>query len=423
MVIKMEEFVREKIKDKPLNKKKIATRLVMSALNGFVFALVACLTIALFWPKITGANEATQTDVSDATILEPENIQLESQYNVEDDQFQGNKTEVFNANGITLDDYQKIQSQLYAIANTVNKSVVAITGVSSDTDWFNNSYEKEYQGTGVVISDNGNELLILSERKIVQDAKSISVTFINDDTVEATVRKMDANTGIVVLSVQKKDLEDGTLNAISVATFGNSNSVTKGSITIALGSPLGTCYSILIGNITSNDNAVSTLDYNYSVFTTDIVASESGSGILINVKGEVTGLIKQDFGSATSGNTLTAIGISEVKPVIEMLINDKSIPYIGIYGTTVTDRIAKKYLLPKGIYVKEVEMDSPAMTAGIQSGDVITEINGVSVSTISSYYAQVLALDVEQEYSLKLQRKAGTGYNDITIQVKPGVLK
>ena len=173
----------------------------------------------------------------------------------------------------------------------------------------------------------------------------------------------------------------------------------------------------------SNDDAVSTLDYNYSVFTTDIVASESGSGILINVKGEVTGLIKQDFGSATSGNTLTAIGISEVKPVIEMLINDKSIPYIGIYGTTVTDRIAKKYLLPKGIYVKEVEMDSPAMTAGIQSGDVITEINGVSVSTISSYYAQVLALDVEQEYSLKLQRKAGTGYNDITIQVKPGVLK
>ena len=221
----------------------------------------------------------------------------------------------------------------------------------------------------------------------------------------------------------KKEIKDNTLKEITIASLGNSNAVTKGSIAIALGCPLGTCYSVLIGNITSNDNSVSALDCNYSVFTTDIVASEQGSGILINVKGEVTGLIKQDYGASMSGNTLTALGISEIKPVIEMLSKDEDIPYIGIYVTTVTDTIAKNYTLPKGIYVKEVAMDSPAMAAGIQCGDIITEMNGTKVGSVSAYHTQVLTMDIEQEYSINLKRKAGNSYNDITLQVKPDVLK
>lgn len=419
----MEEFVREKIKDKPLNKKKIATKLGLSALGGFIFALVACLTIAVLWPVVTG--EKDDTEKEETVTVGPGNIQIESQNYEQNTQNSeaDNKSQDGAQTGFSLEDYQKIQSQLYAIANTVNKSIVAITSVSSDTDWFNNSYETEVQGAGVIINDTGSELLILAERNVIKDANKISVTFINDDYAEATVRKYDANTGIVILSVPKKEIKDNTLKEITIASLGNSNAVTKGSIAIALGCPLGTCYSVLIGNITSNDNSVSALDCNYSVFTTDIVASEQGSGILINVKGEVTGLIKQDYGASMSGNTLTALGISEIKPVIEMLSKDEDIPYIGIYVTTVTDTIAKNYTLPKGIYVKEVAMDSPAMAAGIQCGDIITEMNGTKVGSVSAYHTQVLTMDIEQEYSINLKRKAGNSYNDITLQVKPDVLK
>ena len=137
----MEEFVREKIKDKPLNKKKIATKLGLSALGGFIFALVACLTIAVLWPVVTG--EKDDTEKEETVTVGPGSIQIESQNYEQNTQNSeaGNKPQDGAQTGFSLEDYQKIQSQLYAIANTVNKSNVAITSVSSDTDWFNNSYE------------------------------------------------------------------------------------------------------------------------------------------------------------------------------------------------------------------------------------------------------------------------------------------
>lgn len=416
----MEEFVHEKIKDKPLNKKKIIIRLGLCALGGIIFALTACITFAIFGPKSN--NDSSQKENTYSIVGEQGEISVKIEDDTDDMQPVNKDGDTYQYS-ITLEDYQKIQSQLYAIANTVNKSIVAITSVSSDTDWFNNSYETELQGAGVVISDAGNELLILTEKKAVQEANRISVTFINEDSAEAIVKKYDGNTGVAILSVDKSNIDSSTLELIKVANIGNSNSVTKGSITIALGSPLGTCYSILTGNITSNDNVVSTLDCNYPIFTTDILASEEGSGILINVKGEIIGLIKQDYGVSSSGNTLTAIGISEIKPVIDLLMVDKQIPYLGVYGTTVTDSIAKKYSLPKGVYVKEVKMDSPAMVAGVQSGDVITEIAGTEVSSVTAYYSQLLTLNVEQQYLIKLQRKSNSGYKEITIQVEPEVLQ
>lgn len=114
-----------------------------------------------------------------------------------------------------------------------------------------------------------------------------------------------------------------------------------------MGSPLGSNYSILTGNITATSYSVSTIDANYAVFTTDIVGSKNGSGALLNLKGEVIGLIMQGFGNGSDQNTLTAIAISELKPLIEMLSNNQDIPYIGLEITTVTNTIAKENDIPK----------------------------------------------------------------------------
>lgn len=423
----MEEFVREKIKDKPLNKRRIFIKLGISALSGLIFGIVACIVFAIYGIELGKNQQAELQQYNTVDEQEEIAINIDDLTETTEDTEVDSETEVVKPEvpvtmDITLEGYQKIQSQLYAIANTVNKSIVAITSVSSDTDWFDNSYETEYQGAGVIICDGREDLLILTEKKVIQDANMISVTFINDDVADATVRKVDSNIGIAVLTVKKSELEESTLESVKVANLGNSSTVTKGSITIALGSPLGTCYSILTGNITSNDNEVSTLDCNYPIFTTDIVASEAGSGILINVKGEVTGIIKQEYGASSSGNTLTAIGISEVRPVIDLLLSSKDVPYLGVLGSSVTDKIARKYTLPRGVYVKEVKVDSPAMVAGILSGDVITEINGTKINSVSTYYTQLLSLNPGEEYSIKLQRKSNTGYKEIAIQVIPGVL-
>ena len=150
-----------------------------------------------------------------------------------------------------------------------------------------------------------------------------------------------------MLSVKTSELTESTKNAITVAVLGNSLTVAQGTIAIAIGSPLGTNYSILTGNITSTTNSISTIDHNYSVFTTDIVGSSNGSGALVNVDGEIIGIVMQGYSSAGDENTLTAISISELKALIEMLSNGQDIPYIGLEVTTVTAAIEREYEIPK----------------------------------------------------------------------------
>ena len=213
------------------------------------------------------------------------------------------------------------------------------------------------------------------------------------------------------------------MSAITVAQIGNSNTVSKGQIVIALGSPLGTSYSILSGSITSRGNEITTLDNNYSVFTTDIVGSKNGSGILIDVNGEIVGLIMQDYSSAGASNTLTAVAISGVSELLNLLMAGEDIPYLGISGTTVTDKIAEKYTVPKGVYVKEVEMDSPAMLAGIQSGDVIISLDGEEINSMSAYSQKLLTLIPGESCEVEVKRQSTSGYSVIKCQVEPGVIK
>lgn len=415
----MEEFIREQIKDKPLNKKKVATKFLISAVSGLIFALVACGVMAIVFPRIIKTGQAvegeTESQVVDAGELVTE-VDTEPEEKVEE-------KKVVEVKELTLADYQRIQNELYTIGNAANKSIVTITTVSSVKDWFNNSYETEGQGSGVIISDDKDELLILTEKKTIGKSKKLKVTFINDAVADATLKSYDGATGIAVLSVSKEQLDNTTLGYVDVAKFGNSNSVSKGMIAIALGSPLGTNYSILTGNITSTVNEISSTDNNYSVFTTDIVASENGSGILINVNGEVIGVVMQEYSTSDSVNTLTAVAISDVIPMIDKLVSGENVPYLGMYVTTVTEKIAEENQLPKGVYIKEVAMDSPAMLAGLQSGDVITEINGVEISTVQAYNKQVMSLEIGSECTVKVQRQGGKGYSNVTCKAEVGVLE
>ena len=324
---------------------------------------------------------------------------------------------------LTLEDYQVLQNQLYAIGKQANKFVVGVTGVKSNTDWFNNSYESKGQGSGIIIADNGQELLILTERKVISGASSIYVTFVDDASTEASIKSYDANTGITILSVPVSAIDESTMSAISIAVLGNSLAVTQGTLALAVGSPLGTNYSILTGNITSSAYTISTIDANYAIFTTDIVGTKNGSGALINLNGEVIGLITQGYNSDGDQNTLTALAISDLKPLIEMLSNNMDIPYIGLEITTVTNTIAKENDIPKGVYIKSVKMDSPAMAAGLQSGDIITEVNGETIVSVDGYKTKLLSMAKGDVAEVIVQRQGNNGYKELKCKVKVSVLK
>lgn len=420
-------FIREQIKEKPLNKKKFLHRLCTAALCGVAFALAAVIVLFAFSSLIVKvysekpAGSDSQTGISSGNTTESFSTKETTTESAIPSETTPEVTVI--EKDWTLEDYQALQSELYTIGGQANTSIVTITSVVTDTDWFNNSYETEGTESGVIIAENDSQILILTERKAIADASKIYVTFIDDKISEARLLKYDGNTGIAILSVEKEQLGTSSLSAIRIATLGKSGNVLRGTIAIALGSPLGTSYSILTGNITSTTNQITTIDSNYSVFTTDIIGSKNDSGILINTNGEIIGFIMQDFSTSQAENTLTAVHISELKPVIELLLAGKDVPYLGLQISTVTEKIAKTNDLPKGVYVKSVVMDSPAMSSGIQSGDVIVQIAGEEIATEDAYQRMVMTLEPGKTYEIKLKRQGAEGYTDVSCEVTAGVLQ
>lgn len=419
------DFIKEKIKNKPFNKRRLVKRLVSTIAFSALFGLIACFVFVALkplmeeWiypqeskisiPKDNETDKEAQVDSTQAT----ESKETETQAPVY----------ITETQKLELPDYQALQTKLYQVGETANKSIVTVTGVSSDTDWFNSSYEKQGQGSGVIIAKNDSELLILTEKKVIVDAQAINVTFTDGVQVSATLKKYDGNTGVAILSVPVNTISTDTLSAISVATLGNSYSESKGSVVIAVGSPLGTVDSIITGDITSTENVVSTFDVNYSIFTTDMLGNSDGNGVLINLQGEIVGLIMQDYAALKNQNTLTAVSISDLKEMIERMSNNQDVPYLGLKLSTVTDDISQKYDVPKGVYISSVNMDSPAMAAGLQSGDVIVEMDHTPVTSVDDYTQKLYTKQKDATIRFTVKRQGTNGYTKINCTATVGVLQ
>ncbi len=445
---KMEEefdFIKEKIKDKPINKRRLLIRAGYNLLCAVIFGSAACFVFVWLRPYM---EEWLHPEKGSAISIPKDDIPLEEGVVKKEDLLQGDgsgskeeshdkekpfvqqkpeekvqEPESVAVTELELEDYQKLQNKLYAIGKKANKSVVTVTGVTSGMDWFDTPYERESSSAGVIFGNNEQELLILTEKKTIVDAQSINITFIDGTEVSASLKKYDGNTGIAVICVPVADISEETMGKIEVATWGNSYMITQGTAVIAIGSPLGTSYSICCGTVTSSQNKVSTIDTNYTVFTTDIIGSENGSGVLINLQGEIVGLVLQDYSSQNDRNTITALSISELKQMIEDLSNNRNVTYVGLRISTVTDDIAMEYGIPKGVYIKSVELDSPAMAAGLQEADVITSIDGEEVATVEQYFQKIYAKEPEDVINIQIKRQIGEGYVDLECAVTVGVLQ
>lgn len=419
------QFIRETRKEKPLNRKRVLQHILETVVLAVLFGVVGCLTFVLLRPRIEQyfmPEEKPQISFTEQEEL-PAEEDTENTDDQDDTKDEPQKVIIEKPTTMDLAEYQALQNKMYAVGREADKFIVSVTNVKNDTDIFNTPYENEGIGSGVIIADAGEYLLILTEKKTIQGAASIRVTFVDDQTVKAQLQQYDGNTGIAVLRVKAKDIGEDTRDQIAVATLGTSVGVSQGQMVLAVGSPIGTIHSILTGNITSNRNSISTMDCNYTVFTTDMVGSADAGGVLINTDGEIIGFILQDYNMQKEQTTLAAVSISELKGVIELLSNDKSVPYLGMRISTVTDEISETYQMPKGVYVREVALDSPAMAAGFQSGDVITKINGVSIAAAEDYEKLLLTLSDEQVIHITYERQDAEDYISLESDVRVGVLE
>ena len=235
----------------------------------------------------------------------------------------------------------------------------------------------------------------------------------------ATMKKQDASLGFGIYAVSRSEIPESTWTQIKTATLGSSSTAKKGETVIVLGKSFGYTASMGFGIMSSNKNTVDNADGRYHLVCTDIAAAENGTGVIVNLNGEVIGLIDQSISEGDSMNLVTGYGISDLKSIIECLSNGQAVPYIGIRGLDITDDIEAQGI-PKGVYVREVEPDSPAMAAGIQSGDVITSIGDTSVTTLSAYHSALLEEKSGNKIKLKGQRQGAGGYVDIEFNVTIG---
>ena len=183
---------------------------------------------------------------------------------------------------------------------------------------------------------------------------------------------------------------------------------------------MGTIYSVLDGTVTSVNNHISLEDGNFTIYTTTMMGSENGSGILLDTNGKVIGIMRMEYNNESDRNTLTAIAISDLYPTIEKLAKGEEIAYLGLNISTITKAMAEEYSIPQGVYVRNVSENTPALMAGIQAGDVITKMGADEIKTASDFRSHLLKMSAGSTETIQVMRSGNGEYNEIGCTVTYG---
>ena len=324
---------------------------------------------------------------------------------------------------IELEDYKKMYQQLMQIGSQVEKSLVSVSAVTTDTDWFDETYTSQSSVSGLLVEDNGVELLVLTDYEKVKDGERLLITFYDHTSAPAVLKKYDKNTGLAVLSVNLSDISESTREVILYADIGSSKTLRSGEPVIALGSPGGNYGSILFGNLTSVSQMAALYDGNYNVLTTDMARARAGSGVLISWSGKIIGVIQDRCEVAGQNNTIQAYGISDIMGVIEHLSNSQDIVYMGVVGADVTTAVSELEGIPIGVYVSEVALESPAIEAGLQPGDIITSMSGQTVTNLKDVMAILMKCSNGQNIQVICQRLNKTVYQELELSIDLKILE
>jgi serine protease Do len=310
--------------------------------------------------------------------------------------------------------------ELYKVYREVATSMVTVTAVRSDVDWFNNTYQSEGTTAGVIIANNNKELLILSRKSPLDNAETIRISFCNGVSADAQVKQYDENTDIAVLAVDLKYIGNSTLEYVTVATLGSSaSSIMTGVPVIAVGNLFGYKDSVCYGIVTSKDNTISLADSEYKLITTDIYAGTSPSGILVNMDKEVIGIVDNSYNKDDTKNLLSAVGITELKGMITKLSNGDDIPYLGIYAQDISAQTRNELGLPKGAYIFDIDMHSPALLNGIQKGDFIVQVGSQEIETAADYMNALRNASTERDIKIVVQRASLDDYEEMEFMIQP----
>ncbi len=291
------------------------------------------------------------------------------------------------------------------IVENVMPSIVQVTNISVEEyrSYFGTyTQPTESAGSGIIISQDSDYLYIATNNHVVEGATTLTITFCDDNAVTAEVQGTDESTDLAVVKVRLSDISSETLSAIKVATIGSSDNLAVGSSAVVIGNALGYGQSVTTGVISALDREVSietssgTTITNLLIQTDAAVNPGNSGGALLNMNGEVIGIVSAKYSDTSVEGMGYAIPISSASDIIESLINGEEVThdneavsetesgaYLGIYGMDINSQSASAYGLPVGVYVTQAIEGEAAANAGIEKGDVITSINGTAISSMT----------------------------------------
>lgn len=324
-------------------------------------------------------------------------------------------------------------SDVSAIAKEAMPSIVAITNtgkVSYQTMWGIQEKDSESCGSGIIIKQDDKYLYIATNNHVVADAESLTVQFCNDKTVSCEVKGTDSADDLAVVKVALKSIDSDTLSAIKVATISeDSDSLEVGQGVIAIGNALGYGQSVTNGIISALGRTVTVQDEqtgetivnNNMIQTNAAINPGNSGGALLNAQGEVIGINSAKYSDTSVEGFGYAIPMSDAMPIIEQLITKEKVDqaqsaFLGIQGQDISSDIASAYNMPEGVYVYQVVEGSAAEKAGIRQGDIITAIDGKSVTSMSQLKENLAYYKAGDKGKVTFQR-LGDGYKEKTVEV------
>ncbi len=318
----------------------------------------------------------------------------------------------------TAESLTQVSDDIMAVSDTVSRSMVTVIGVTEDKDWFNETYENQGQLSGLIVAMENKAYYILTEYRVVKDVNRIMVTFSDGESADARFVKSDEATSLAIIKVSQEDVPKTTREKISPIELKRYTSVRQGEAVIALGSPMGYSDAVTTGMVTSTTNLLSITDNAYHIVCTDIPVSSDGSGVLVDMDGNVVGIMAQQLLDTKELDLMACLPLSEILETIETLCNNKQLAYVGIHGQEVSSSISERTGIPKGIWIDSVETDSPAMETGIQPGDVIYKLEDAEVTNMKTFHALINQKKPGDTVEIHVMRRSVEGYVDVAFKVE-----
>lgn len=351
-------------------------------------------------------------------------------------------TKSVNSNASLSQTSSVVTSDVSDIVDRVMPSIVSITNMSVEEvrSFFGGVTEQtsESAGTGIIISQNDSELLIVTNNHVVEGSNTLTVTFEDETSVEANIKGTNAEYDVAVIAVPLESIPDETMDAISVATLGDSTALKVGEPAIAIGNALGYGQSVTTGVISALNRSVSetdsqtgqTVESSAKLIQTDAAINPGNSGgALVNASGEVIGINSSKLIGETVEGVGYAIPISDVSDLIQELMNQETKTkvdeadqgVIGITGMDVPAEYSEQLNMPNGVYVTEVSPNGGAAAAGMTRGCIITAINGTSVDSMSALQEQLQYYAKGETVTLTIQVPQTNGeYAEQSVEVTLG---